>query len=117
MILIFQSPTGNRKWKIAPHENGLCFKIYKTPIGLMGADGIVRNKDGKEVKCEWTDCRRYPTTMEHAIEMVVDLMLSDPEDDIALEFSGIDMRKGMERIFKKWLKEVKEGLVEPVDDN
>jgi hypothetical protein len=45
--------------------------------------------------------------MEHAIEKVVDLMLADPEDQIEVQFSGIDMRKGMEKIFKAWFKKVK----------
>lgn len=108
MIVIFESPTGMRKWKIEPFDNGLCFKISKTPIGYVDSDGVLRSKkNGKEIKEDWIDCRIYPTTMEHSIEKVVDLMLADPEDQIEVQFSGIDMRKGMEKIFKAWFKKVK----------
>lgn len=117
MILIFQSPTGKRKWKIEPHDNGLCFEISKTPIMTVGVDGVARSKSGKVIKREWIPCHRYPTDLEHAVEMVVDLMLADPDDDITLEFSGIDMKTGMNRVFKKWLKEVKEGLIAAADDD
>ena len=105
MIVILESPTGKRKWKIEPYDNGLCFKISKTPIGIVDVDGVLRNRDGKEIKQGWLDCRLYPTKLEHAVEKVVDLMLADPEDSVTVEFHGIDMKTGMNKIFKKWLKD------------
>lgn len=111
MIVILESPTGKRKWKIEPYDNGMCFKISKTPVGVVELDGVMRSrKNGKEITGEWIDCRRFPVTLEHAVEMVVDLMLADPDDDVKLEFSGIDMRKGMNKIFKNWLKDVMKTL-------
>ena len=111
MILTFESPTGRRKWKIEPYSSGLCFKIYKSPIGWVDADGIVRNRNGQPIKTQWTEVGMYPTTIDRAVELVVDMMIADPDDTVTFEFHGLDMRKGMNRVFKKWLDEVKEKVM------
>lgn len=111
MIVILESPTGKRKWRIEPFDSGMCFKILKTPIGYVDTDGVLRSKkNGKEIKGEWIDCKIYPSTLEYAVEKVIDLMLADPEDEITMEFSGIDMRTGMEKIFKRWLNKIKKEI-------
>ena len=107
MLIILESPTGKRKWKIEPLDSGLCFKISKTPIGIIDTDGVWRSKkNGRTVKKEWIDLPCYPTTIESAVEKVVDFMIADPEDEVTYQFSGIDMKKEMTRIFDKWLKKI-----------
>jgi hypothetical protein len=111
MVVIFESPTGKRKWRIEPYDNGMCFRILKSPIGVIEQDGVMRSrKNGKEIKGEWIDCHRFPVTLDQAVAMVVNLMLADPDDTVKLEFHGIDMKQGMEKIFKRWLKDVKKTL-------
>ena len=105
MLIILESPTGKRKWKIEPLDSGLCFKISKTPIGIVDTDGVWRSKkNGRTVKKDWIDLPCYPTTLESAIEKVVNLMIADPEDEVVYQFSGMDITEGMLKIFKRWLK-------------
>ena len=116
MIVILESPTGKRKWKIEPEKSGMCYRVLKTPIGVAFIDGVLLNKKGTPIKADWIDCKIYPTTLMSAVSKVVDLMLADPEDQVEVEFKGIDIREGMNKIFKRWLNQVMKTLEVKVDE-
>ena len=100
------SPSGRRKWRIEPYDNGLCFRILKTPMGVE-RNGRLYAKNGKEIKSEWVNCEKYPTSIDSALEHVVDLMLADPDDPTELEFDAADVRKAATRVLREYIKKAK----------
>ena len=92
MIITIESPSGNRKWRLEPFDNGLCWRLLKTPIN-------------PEAKQEWINCECYHSTLPAALEALVDRMLKDPDDPTTLEFKAEDIKKQSMRVLKAWLKD------------
>lgn len=104
MILTLTNPNTGRKWKIAPSENGLDFQIFKeqTKKGT-------KSKSGKTIKSEWVFVGKYPSTLTHAVELTLGLMLSDPEDKTEVELDAINTRT-LNKIYKQLFVTFMEGI-------
>ena len=92
MIITIESPSGKRKWRLEPFDNGLCWRLLKTSIN-------------PKAKSQWINCECYPTTLPGALKALVDRMLKDPEDPVALDFKAEDVEKQAMRVLKAWLKQ------------
>lgn len=84
MQVTLTNPNNGRRWRLRPYSNGQCLIIEKSPIGK------VNKKNGKEIKSEFVSCDKYPMTWKHGIEMILNLMLLDPEDKDELDVSDIE---------------------------
>ena len=91
MIITVESPSGKRKWRLEPADNGLSWHLLKSSL---------ENKDA------WIDCRSYYPTLAGALEQLVEAMLHDPDDKVQLEFSAADVKSAAMRVLKNYLKEV-----------
>lgn len=105
MIVTLTSPTSGRRWKITPLANGLCYQIFKEQTKEIGS----KLKSGKVIKNAWVDTGRYPSTLDHAIAMTVDLMLKDPDDQVEFAFEVRD-KKSLNKSAKDILKGFIDGI-------
>lgn len=92
MIITVESPSGNRKWRLEPFDNGICWRLLKTPI----------NPDAKQ---EWINCECYHATLEAALKAMLQRMLCDPDDPTTFEFAPEDIERQAMRVMKAWLKD------------
>ena len=94
MIVTVESPTGNRKWRVEPIDNGLCWRLMKSSMK-------------KGAKHEWINCECYSATFDGAMKNLIERMICDPDDPCDLGFPPEDMKKSVARAIKAWLKDAK----------
>ena len=93
MIITIESPSGNRKWRLEPFDNGLCWRLLKSSID-------------PKAKSKWIDCTCYHSSLASALEALVERMLKDPEDPVSLEFTGVDIKRSVVRVLKNRIKDL-----------
>lgn len=97
MEIILTNPSNGRKYKITPHDNGLCFSIWQTTLLKKGE----KAKNGKAVKHEWQHTGKYPFDLACAINIVRSLMLMDKDSDPPFEIDAKEIDK-LDRHMKQW---------------
>jgi hypothetical protein len=86
MIIIVKNPVNGRRYKIEPMDSGLCFQIFKEPLSTDVS------KNGKPIKSDWLSCEKYPTTIDHAINLCVEMMMLDKgHEELHLHISSTDL--------------------------
>lgn len=102
MRITITNPGNGRRWRLRPYQNGLCLLIEKSPIQK------VNPKNGKPVTSEFVSCDKYPSTWEHGLKLMLDMMMNDPDDMGELEIGDLTEAPGMlHDMFEEWLSDIK----------
>lgn len=107
---VMAEDTGDLEWtildnnddpifKIVPYSNHLCYEIYKW-------DTTVRRDSGEEVM-EWKSTGMYPSTLDHACNVIRDYLVMD----CGVKTSDLtELKKAITRSTNQILAAVKEGF-------
>lgn len=105
MEIIVTNPSNNRKYKIKPDSNGLCFQLFQTSSLKKGQ----KAKNGKAIKNEWQPTGKYPSSILHGLELINDLMLKDPENKDVIEFDVGDIKR-IDKYIKTHIKAMADSI-------
>lgn len=103
MIITIESPSGKRKWRIEPVDNGLCYRLMKTSLD-------------PNAKNQWINCECYSGTIQSALERCVERILKDPDDPTHFELAASDLKRNAVRCIKKYLEELGVEIEKEVGD-
>lgn len=100
--IIAYNPATGRKWRIRPYSNGLCYVIEKSPLGT------VNPKNGQKIKSEYVSCEKYPVTLDRAISLMQQLMLTDTADQTSATANAVDMELSTSvlQMLQSWQKQI-----------
>lgn len=93
MRVIMTDPDTGVKYKIEPFDNGLCFRVFKSISHRKGE----KTRNGHEVKKDWSFTEKYPSSLDHAVSMVIDMMLNDPKGKAELAIKPDNAYKNIKR--------------------
>lgn len=81
MKIIINDPSTNKKYKIEPFDNGLCWRIFRSIEHRKGE----KTRNGHEVNKEWSFTEKYPVSLDEAIRLTLAMMMQDKDDDTVFD--------------------------------
>lgn len=105
MEVIVTNPSNDRKYKIKPDSNGLCYQLWQTTLLSKGS----RAKNGKPVKNEWQFTGKYPRDILDGLRIAYLMMDNDPENNDKIEIDGSDLSR-LDKYIKKKIKEMADSI-------
>lgn len=92
MQVTITDPDTGKRYRIRP-LNGLCYALDCTPSK--------KNNKGEDAKSEFTFTGKYPSSINHGIELALGLMLADPDGKGSID---IDTKHAVRELKKHYQK-------------
>lgn len=75
MVIIVTDPGTNKRYKLKPLDNGLCFQLF------VSQEQGTKSKRGKEIKHEWKFTEKYPSNLADGLRTIVEMIIKDPDNN------------------------------------
>lgn len=102
MQIILEDPDTGDLYKIEPFDNGLCYRIFRNVEHMKGK----KTRNGRTVKNDWAFTEKYPTSIAHAVSLVLEMMLCNKNNETVIRVRPNGIKKTLSKYFEDMTQHV-----------